>query len=871
MRFVNGWIGLLVFLALAPMPGALHAQNGDHPGEAQPETVPPHRIPPAPVLTPEEQLRTFRLPPGYRVELVASEPLVSSPVQIQFDHLGRLWVVEMNGYMPNAQGLGETNPIGNIVILEDTDADGRMDRRTVFLDGLVMPRSLLLHRDGALVAEPPNLWYCADTNRDGICDQRTLVATNYAPQNDPRLGRKSNPEHASNGLLQGLDNWIYSANHTTRYRHVENRWEAAETPFRGQWGLSQDDDGRLHFNSNSDHHRADLVPAHYLARNRNDTRPFGANVQLARDQSVSTARVNPGVNRGYQPRQLTPDGHLATFTGACGPCVYRGDQFPEAHRGLVFLCEPTGNFIRANRLVEAGDELIATNAFAPGEFLTSTDERFRPVNLANGPDGGLYIVDMARGLIQHHIYLTSYLRKQIESRNLQAPVNLGRIYRVVHDSVPRPRPRLLKDRPETDTLVGLLDSPNGWWRDRAQQLLVERADPAAVPALRKLASGGIYPSSPLARMHALHTLDGLRQLDLATLQAALADATPRVRIAALRLCEPLLNGPLREQAIHAIYSRAGFVPQPEQLQLFFTLGEIRTPAADNILRVLLMNGPTSRLRVSAALSSLGGRELEFLESMVLDPACSTGKREHQSLFAGLATCIVQEGDPARIDRLLSTTATCKPGDWQQTALLDGTLALFPAPKPGATATNPKTLRLNHEPRALRNLAGINLPEIQSRVARLEHVLQWPGKAGETTPTPAAASLNPVQTESVERGRELYTIVCGACHQPHGNGQDGLAPPLRDSEWVLGSVERLVRITLHGVREGITVKDKRYELNMPALGEALDDQQIADALTFIRRHWGHEASPVSRETVARIRAATSAREDSWTEAELLKIP
>ena len=136
-------------------------------------------------------------------------------------------------------------------------------------------------------------------------------------------------------------------------------------------------------------------------------------------------------------------------------------------------------------------------------------------------------------------------------------------------------------------------------------------------------------------------------------------------------------------------------------------------------------------------------------------------------------------------------------------------------------------------------------------------------------TPVRA-INAEFAASIERGCEVYPTLCGACHQPHGRGQEGLAPPLVDSEWALGSDQRLIRIVLHGVRDALTVKGVRYELNMPALAEALDDRQIADVLTYIRREWDHTGEPVNIELVRNIRQSESKREDSWTEAELLKL-
>jgi len=849
----------------------LGAQNGDHAGETQSEVVPADRIPSAPMLSPEEERATFRLPPGFAAELVAAEPLVGSPVAAQFDAQGRLWVAEMTGYMRDAAGSTETEPSGSVAILEDADGDGRMDRRTVFLDGLVMPRALMLTGGGAVVAEPPNLWFARDTNGDGRADEKVLVSTNYAPQNDPKLGPKSNPEHASNGLLWARDNWVYSANHTERLRWngSPTRWIADPTIFRGQWGISQDDRGRLFHNSNSDQIRADLVPDAYLSRNKNLRAPFGANVQLSKDQRVWTGRVNPGVNRGYQPGQLTPEGRLATFTGACGPVVYRGDQLGPDATGDVFLCEPTGNFIRRNRISNLHGLLTATNAHEGTEFLTSTDERFRPVNLYNGPDGALYVLDLHRGLIQHRIYLTSYLRKQLESRNLMTPVDQGRIWRIVNTNRPAGRVKPLGTNPAPSELVARLTDPNGFWRDTAQQLLVERGDPGVTAELQRLIRTNT--DSPAGRLAALWTLEGLGTLNLATLETAMADSDGAVRSAALRLTERFLEGPEREAALNLIYRRAGFIPPEEQLQLMLTLGEVKTPTADAILRALLMNTSPDALRVSAALSGLGGRELEFLDALVGDPNCSAVREGHVALLSGLARCITHEADPARVSRLLALIADVKAGDWQQRAMLDGMVATLPAPPRAGQAPPPVTpIVFPSEPAGLARLKSVESPDVPNRLARLDPLLVWPGKEGYTAPA-AVQPLAGVEQESFERGRELYPLICGACHQPHGKGQEGLAPTLVGSEWTTGSEQRLIRIALHGVRDALTVNGTTWNLAMPAFAPALEDGQIADLLTYVRREWGNNAAPVKEKTVAAVRKAHEEREDSWTEAELLEIP
>ena len=871
MKSVPRWfetaaaIGVLVLLN--PL---VAAQSGDKAGEMQKDVVPPELIPPAPVLTPAEQIKSFTLPTGFHAEVVAAEPLVNTPVQIQFDQTGRMWVVEMTAYMPDAAGHGEREPRGSIVVLSDTNGDGRMDRRTVFADQLVMPRSLMLYGDGAVVAVPPKLIWFRDTDGDGKADQQTVLASDFAIEDDAsRHGERANPEHASNSPTWALDNWIYAANHRSRYRvQSDGTWKPEPTVFRGQWGLSQDDVGRLFYNSNSDWLRGDYLPSEYLTRNPYLRGATGADVQLIADQRVWPIRVTPGVNRGYQPGTLSTNGRLAKCTAACGPVVYRGNQFPTEFRGDVFACEPSANLIRRFKLTETDGVLTARNAYDEAEFLTSTDERFRPVNLANGPDGALYVVDIARGLIQHRIYLTSYLRKQLESRNLLAPVTGGRIYRIVHEKQPRVQ-ELLPGKPTTAALVARLGDPNGFWRDRAQQLLVERKDLASVDGLRAVVRD--LTGSARGRLHALWTLDGLEAIDLAILEMALQDPDSAVRKAGLRLLEPFFVGSERDAAVQLLFRRAGWFQGAEQIQLVLTLGQLQSAQGDAAIKSILMGGPATRLRFDAAISGLRGRELEFLDQLINDPICSSDKADHAPLIAGLARATTLARRTPRMEHLFKLASDRKPGEWTQLALLDGIIGtLPPAVRPGA-ATGPavKPVRFGAEPIGWAGLKKQDHPAVQDRVTRIEPLLAWPGHRDDALPP--LIPLTPDQQASFTRGKELYSAVCAACHQPHGEGQEGLAPPLHDSEWALGSEQRLARIVLHGVRDALTVKGQRWELAMPAFGEALNDQQIADTLTYVRREWEHAGTPITTNAVAAVRSATAKREDSWTEAELLKQP
>lgn len=825
----------LAFLPL--LVTSVFAQLGDKAGEAQVQLVPRDRIPPAPALSPEDEAKTFQLAPGYRIELVAADPLVGDPVAAQFGPDGRLWVVEMRSYMPDLDGTDEDKPTGRVVVLSDTDGDGKMDKSDVFLDQLVMPRAVCLVGDGALIGAPPMLWYCPDKNRDGKADEKIEVARDFGIQTDPSRPELANPERAPNAPLWTLDNWIYCGAYAAKFRYRGGVFERGVSSFRGQWGLSQDDFGRLFHNSNSDHLRADIAPSHYLIRNPHFPRPAGANVKVAAEQFVWPIRVNPGINRGYRPEMLR-DFRLKEFTAACAPWIYRGDLL--GCYGDAFTCEPSANLVSRDVLTAERGTLVARPAYVQREFLASQDERFRPVNLTTGPDGALYVVDFYRGVIQHRISLTTYLRKQSEERGLADPRGLGRIWRVVPEGAKRRDvPNLAKL--SSAELVPQLAHANSWNRETAQRLLVERSDASVAPALEQLALKG----PPLAKLHALWTLDGMQKSSWPVLGAALADPDARVRNAAVRCCESLFAGGTRENAITKLIALTATEADPQvQLQFALTLGEARDTNADRAIAALALRATDHPYLADAVLSGVAGRELELLEHLLAEKK-ATGKPGAR-LLGGLARCIAAERKPDRITRFL---ALARPlATMQRSTLLAG--FAFDA---ASAARRP--VKLDAKPYLLD--------------AKVVTMLTWPGKpapAGFTPPRPLTAD----EQTRFDTGKALYAGVCAACHQPHGMGLDGLAPPLLDSEWVLGSPERLARIVIHGVRGPIKVKGTTYSLDMPPLG-VFGDEQIAAILTYIRREWEHGAEPISPAQVNAIRDAEAKRQDSWTQDELLKLP
>ncbi len=831
---------LTAFLSL--LTAAAFAQLGDKPGEAQVQLVPKDLIPPSPALSAAEEAKTFQIAPGFKVELVASEPLVGDPVAAQFGPDGRLWVVEMRSYMPDLDGHDEDKPTGRVVVLTDTDGDGKMDKSDVFLDQLVMPRAICLVGDGALIGAPPMLWYCPDKNHDGKADEKIEVARDFGIAVDPARPELANPERAPNAPLWALDNWIYCGAHAAKFRYRAGSFERGVSSFRGQWGLSQDDWGRLFHNSNSDHLRGDLAPSHYLIRNAHFPRPSGANVKVGIEQLVWPIRVNPGINRGYRPEMLR-DFKLKEFTAACAPLIYRGDRLPEDCYGNAFICEPSANLIKRDVISAKGGSIESHEAYKDHEFLASTDERFRPVNLTAGPDGALYVVDFYRGVIQHRISLTTYLRKQSEERGLVDPRGLGRIWRIVPTSEGQRKPVNLANASSQD-LVSHLSAPNAWTRETAQRLLVERADAAIVPALEELAIKG----APLARLHALWTLDGMQKTNWPVVGATVADVDPRVRNAAVRCAESLFTGSTRENAVMKLIAISAEETDPQvQLQLALTLGEARDAKAEAAMVALALRASTHAFLADAVLSGASGRELELLETLVAGKATSPAAKR---LLAGFARSVAAERDPTRVTRFFALVQTLEPA--QRTPLLTAFAT-------DAASAARRPLKLDARP-ALLDTTGTE---------KVATMVTWPGKPAPTGFKPPRP-LTPEEQARFETGKALYAGVCAACHQPHGMGLDGLAPPLLDSEWVLGSPERITRIALHGVRGPLKVKGATYSLDMPPMG-VFGDDQLSAILTYLRREWEHGADPIAPEQVKTIRAAEAKRQDSWTQEELLKIP
>lgn len=587
---------------------------------------------PVPPLSADEALRRFRIEEGFRIETVAHEPLVVDPVALDIDPDGRLWVIDMRAYNHDSRQMLETTgertperevllrgqmdqwPRSQVVILEDRSGDGLIDSKRIFYEGVLLPRSIKVLRDGILLGEPPNLWFIRDTNGDGRGDTKERLSSEYETPRSPQSGPSA--------LLRGMDNWIHSS-HFPSIRRVDGEWSFRPFEPLGQWELTIDDWGRLYSSSNSWPLHLHLVPHGYGERHPRFSPGEGLNVRIAPNGPVWPAHPT-GVNRGYRTGEVTrEDGTLKIGAGISSTVIYRGTQFGEEWRGDAFTPVAGGNLVKWIGIDSDPAEIDLEVRFGPdeSEFLTSTDERFRPVNIMNAPDGTLYLIDMYRGLFDFVLWVTDYLGTYSLERGLEEPTGtFGRIYRIVREDRPVDyrTPRLSLMRPAE--AARLLRDRNGALRDLAQQVLVECSPAGAIPEIERIVSDP--EAEPYSRLQALWTLEGyerdafgperLRRIAL----GALYDPHPRVRAGALRILEPALaSGDGR--LVETLQRFADGEPSPYvRLQLVASLGESADPRALELTALLLDRDGDDGRFAEMAMSGADGRETALATLLV---------------------------------------------------------------------------------------------------------------------------------------------------------------------------------------------------------------------------------------------------------------
>jgi len=599
-----------------------------------------------PPKPPEEALRALQVKAGFRVELVAAEPLVESPVAFDWGPDGRLWVVEMRDYPSGMDGQGA--PGGRIKVLTDANGDGRYDTARIFLDNLSCPTAVKVWRDGILVTAAPDIFFAQDTDGDGLADRRETLFTGFV---------KGNTQHLVNSLCFRLDGGLQVANGDSggvvrsvktgetvelRGRDLSIYPDSGELLARSgqtQFGTTRDDWDNWFGGNNSYPMWHYALDDSYLRRN-----PHVA----ASDVRVQLS-VEPGPSRVYPVsttvERFNDHDRANRFTSACSPAIYRDTLLAGLH-GNAFICEPVHNLVHREVLSATNTTFTSRRDEneQKSEFLVSADNWFRPVWTATGPDGALWIADMYRYVIEHPQWIPRGMQRQL---NLRAGDNRGRIYRIVPEAGGRPFPRI--DTLSAAALVQTLESPNGALRDLAHQMLLWKRDAAPLVPLRTLAASA---ASPQARLHALYVLAVQGGLENALLLTALRDSHPGVRRHAIVLSERFLKS--RDESVTAAVLALEDDADPQvQMQLAYSLGYTPEEKAGRALARLAVRHARDPLLSAAVASS----SLPHLQAMIDELAANSEKMKENVALAGqLLKMAFAEERVEAVARLLKETA-----------------------------------------------------------------------------------------------------------------------------------------------------------------------------------------------------------------------
>jgi mono/diheme cytochrome c family protein len=646
-------VGLIAGALTAPArvfpPDATPAQNMQGPptprgwpaAATEPSATQPVDIPQAHMHPPAETIAMTRVPPGYHLELTASEPDIIAPVCLAWDGDGRMYAAEMQSYMLDLDASHEHDPMSRVIRFEDTKGTGTYDRHTVFADHLILPRMILPLDDRILIRETntKDIYSYRDTTGTGIADEKKPFYTGGVEQ--------GNVEHQSSGLLWNIDNWIYQTADETRFRYKDGKLIESKLPAAmGQWGIAMEDSGQMIFSQAGSEHPAQFfqaMPQYGPLGLPGDVPPHFNEVYPI----LPTTDIQGGL------RRLKMGGGLSHFTGCGGGSIYCGDALPHDLYGDYLLPEPVGRLIRRAKLNDEDGKWVLSNACDHQEFIASMDANFRPVWTATGPDGCLYICDMYHGIIQEAEWDKpgTFLRPQIEKYGLQKNILHGRIYRLTYDGMKRrEKPHMLEETPAQ--LVAHLSDPNGWWRDTAQKLLVLRGDKSVVPALVAMARQN---DNPLARLHALWTLEGLDAVPSKLVMEKLRDADERVRCAAVRISEPLLE---RHDAVRvsAIAAMAASDSDPHVAsQVGLSLLYCNDPGADATVAAVMASRAKAGLKSETPKALIAAYQAERLKkSQVASRQAALARRnprlaamveQGRALYA--QTCIACHGPDGR--------------------------------------------------------------------------------------------------------------------------------------------------------------------------------------------------------------------------------
>ncbi len=607
-------------------------------------------LPRVPATEPAQAAATMQVRDGFRVEVVVNEPLIASPVAMAFDENGRLYVAEMRDYSERRD-----ERLGRIKLLEDTDGDGRFDKATVFADKMPWPTALICWDGGLFIGATPDIFYFKDTDGDGVADRRNVAFTGFGNQ-----AARLNVQQLLNSFTWGLDNRIHGAlggnasivTNAARpdakpvtLRGRDFSFDPRTLDFSaesggGQWGITFDDEGNKFTCSNARHLIAEMYEDRFAARNKfyslpqpdvnvGPEAPAAEIFRLSPEEPWRVLRTKWRV-AGLVPGPVEGGGRASGyFSGASGVTVYRGDAFPAEFRGDVFIADCGSNLIHRKRLRRDGLNFLAERApdEARKEFLASRDNWFRPVTMANAPDGTLYVVDMYRETVEHPWSLPPELKSKLD---LNSGMDRGRIFRIVPANFAQPKPVRLASA-SVEELVKTLEHANGWHRDTAVRLLCERRDTNSFPLLRQLTRAS---KSESGRLHALHALRSLAALNESDLRGALHDSNAVVRTHALRLAAE--TGLVRGGDLRAL---AG----DDDIRVRFQLALVESDSV-TLVKLIQRDVENSWLR-AAVLGGLGAGAADVFAALVLD--VSFREREGASEFLRASARIAAASAPWR--------------------------------------------------------------------------------------------------------------------------------------------------------------------------------------------------------------------------------
>src|SRR5688572_13826627 len=720
-------------------------------------TVKPEDLPRVKPTEPADALKTFRVRPGFHLELVAAEPNVIDPTAMCSDEDGRMFVIETRDYSERR----EERP-SRIRLLEDTDGDGTYEKSTIFLDNLPWATALARYDGGLLVGATPDILYAKDTTGDGVADEKKVLFTGFGPTKE-----RLNVQGLFNNFQWGLDNKIHGCSGlvggmVTATNHPNAKpldvrgkgfvidprdWSMTTEAGGGQYGLSFDHTGRLFTCSNSSHIETLMYDARYAARNPHVDLPNPRVAIPVDGPAAEVYRISPeepwrvirtrwriaGIVKGVVEGGGRSAGY---FTGATGITIYRGNAYGPEYIGDAFIGDAGGNLVHHKRIRRDTKDPLELIAERPAdekkiEFVASTGNWFRPVDFANAPDGTLYIADMYRETIEHPWSIPPSIKQFLD---LNSGNDRGRVYRIVPEKFQRPEPPRL-DQANVAELVATLEHANGWHRETASRLLYERQDKTAVAKLIEVMDTS---ASELGRLHAMYALDGLGALEPFHVIASMTEKSPLVRTHAVALSERFIpDGKPPPLLWTSLKLRAQDESPDVRYQVAFTLGQVQHAERAKAVVTAVKPNLTSRWMRGAAMSSLGNGAMDAFAALgdveipggaefARDLVRQVGASGNPSDAEKMAQTVLQAKEPAlrfSLAAALAEGATAGPvidnvrPHWRKLFASAAALAKDPAAKPADRVAAVALLTYAEEPDALPALLAA-LDDVKSQQVQL---------------------------------------------------------------------------------------------------------------------------------------------------------